>query len=300
MKQNLPSTAVNPVLPGSVRPRRKGVSSLVAVWVLYTLTFRQHLHGRRWIVMAVLFSLPAGLAVLIRATATNAPPIVVEFLLAFLLIPHALLPIVALTYAAGIIQDEQEEQTLTYLLIRPIPRWAIYAVKLLATVTTTVLLTTVFTAVTYGAIYIGGKSVVEDVPLRCLKAIAMHDLTVVVYCCLFGLISLLTKRALVVGIIYTVVFEGIIANLPFGFRLLTVIYYGRVMAYQTLPFIVKGHGHTKNLSAEAWHFDPEAASEMTTIPNCIAVLAVASVVFALMASRLCARREFHVKTPEGN
>ena len=40
----------------------------------------------------------------------------------------------------GIVQDEQEEQTMTYLLIRPIPKWALYSVKLLATLTTTVIL----------------------------------------------------------------------------------------------------------------------------------------------------------------
>ena len=76
--------------------------------------------------------------------------------MAFMFIPQALLPLVALVYATGIIQDEQEEQTLTYLLIRPIPRWAIFMVKLLATLTTTVLLTAVFTALTYVAVYVGG------------------------------------------------------------------------------------------------------------------------------------------------
>ena len=41
-------------------------------------------------------------------------------------IPHALAPLAALLYSAGIIQDEVEDQTLTYLLLRPLPRWALY------------------------------------------------------------------------------------------------------------------------------------------------------------------------------
>ena len=49
-----------------------------------------------------------------------------QFALVFNLIPHALAPLAALLYATGIIQDEVEEQTLTYLLLRPLPRWAIY------------------------------------------------------------------------------------------------------------------------------------------------------------------------------
>ena len=42
-----------------------------------------------------------------------------EFLLAFMFIPQLLLPLVALLYASGMIQDEQEEQTITYLLDPP-------------------------------------------------------------------------------------------------------------------------------------------------------------------------------------
>ena len=97
------------------RPHPTGRLSLVPLWALFVLTLRQHLHGRRWIVMGVLFLLPAGLAILIRSTAPDAPPMVIEFLLAFMFIPQALLPLVALVYATGIIPDEQEEQTLTYL-----------------------------------------------------------------------------------------------------------------------------------------------------------------------------------------
>jgi ABC-2 type transport system permease protein len=294
-----PATATNQDQSGTGHSRNRASNSgLVAMWALYALTFRQHLHGRRWIVMAILFSLPAGLAVLLRAT-TNAPPVILEFLLAFMLIPHVLLPIVALVYAVGIIQDEQEEQTLTYLLIRPIPRWAIYAVKLLSTLTTTLLLTTLFTALTYAAIYIGGRSV-EDVPLRCLKAIAMHDLAVVTYCCLFGLMSLFTRWALVLGILYTVIFEGLIANLAFGIRLITVIYYGRSIAFQSLQFNLTERGRTVNLAAEAWQFDASAIADMISIQTCIAILVVASLAFAGIASFVCSRREFHVKTPEGN
>ena len=62
------------------------------------------------------------------------------------------MPLAALLYAAGIIQDEVEEQTLTYLLLRPLPRWALYLVKLLATLLVTSVLTAVFTAATFAVI----------------------------------------------------------------------------------------------------------------------------------------------------
>ena len=54
----------------------------------------------------------------------------VESVLVFGLIPQALVPLTALLFASGMVQDDVEEQTLTYLLIRPIPRWPIYLAKL--------------------------------------------------------------------------------------------------------------------------------------------------------------------------
>src|SRR5262245_61569106 len=170
-----------------------GGFGLTALWTLYALTFRQHMHGKRWMIMAGLFLLPAGLAVLIPATAGDAPVILMEFLLAFMFIPQALLPLVALVYGSGLIYAEQEDPTLTYLLIRPLPKWSIYVVKMLATLTTTILLTAFFTVLTYLAIYVGTETGGANIPLRCLKAVGMHCLAVSAYCCLFGLISLMTR-----------------------------------------------------------------------------------------------------------
>ena len=286
-------------------PRRSptGGFSITALWALYGLTLRQHLHGRRWIVVAGLFLLPAGLAVLIRATAGTSPAVGVEFLLAFMFIPQALLPLVALVYASGIIQDEQEDQTLTYLLIRPIPRWALFLVKLSATLTTTVLLTAVFTALTYAVLYIGGDKEVGEVAGRCLRAVAIHCVAVGTYCCLFGLIGLYTKRALVAGILYTAIIEGLLANLPFGLRFVTVIYYARIMAYRSLDFTFTEHGRREDIAASAWQIDRTGDPDLLGHPQfgtCLIVLLLASLACAGLSALLCTRREFHVKTPEGS
>jgi ABC-2 type transport system permease protein len=284
------------------RPRRAGGLNLTSLAALYGLTVRQHLHGRRWIVMGLLFLLPVGLTVLVRATAPEAPPAAIEFMIAFFLIPQALLPLVALVYASGIIQDEQEDQTLTYLLVRPIPRWALYLVKLLATLTTTVALTAVFTVLTYAAIYVGSGAGAANVIRRCATAAAVHGAAVAAYCCLFGLIGLYTRRALVAGILYTAVIEGLLANLPFGLRFVTVIYYARVMAYRSLDFTLTEHGRRADMAAAAWQFDVQADPGLEghpTLRACVLVLAVAGLGCAALGALLCHRREFHVKTPEG-
>jgi len=285
------------------RPRPAGGLNLTSLAALYVLTVRQHLHGRRWMVLAALFLLPAGLSILIRATAPEVPAIGIEFMIAFFLIPQTLLPLVALVYASGIIQDEQEEQTLTYLLVRPISRWALYLVKLLATLTTTIVLTAVFTILTYATIYIGHDVSAGDVTRRCLTAVGIHALSVGAYCCLFGLIGLYTRRALIAGILYSAVIEGLLANLPFGLRLITVIYYARVAAYRSMDFTFTDRRGTHDMAAAAWQLDVRndpGLTEHPTLQSCVLILVVASLGCAIIGALMCHRREFHVKTPEGS
>jgi ABC-2 type transport system permease protein len=281
-----------------------GGFGLTALTALYTLTLRQHLHGKRWWVLGALFLLPAALAGLVRATAPDAPGIMLEFLFVFLFIPQALLPLVALIYGSGIIQDEQEEQTFTYLLIRPIPKWAIYVVKVLATLTTTIVLTAIFTMLTYAVIYVGADTSGENVFLRCIKAVGIHALAVGAYCCLFGFMSLLTKRTLVLGFLYAAFFEGLLANLPFSARLLTVIYYTRLIAYRSLSFLLtEPRGPKVDMAAETWQLDVKndpTLLEHPTLRTCLTVLLVGSFLCTVLGAYLCSRREFHVKTPEGS
>jgi ABC-2 type transport system permease protein len=268
--------------------------SFASWWTLYLLTIRQHLHGKKWIVLAVLFLLPAALAVFVRVTGPNVPLILIEFSFAYMFIPQALLPLVGLIYASGIIQDEQEEQTLTYLLIRPIPKWALYIIQLLATLTTAVCLTVLFTGVTYVAIYAGSHTI--GVPERFLKTAAVHALAVTAYCSLFGLMSLLTRRTLIVGILYAAIVEGLLANLPLSIRLITVIYYSRVIAYRSLSFDVSQFRRHEDVAGTVWRIHD--LSEHPQTRTCILILLAACVILSVIAAYLCARKEFHVKTPE--
>lgn len=282
--------------------RSYGASTFGALATLYGLSVRQYLHGKRWMVMGAALLAPAALAILVRATANDAPLIVMEFLLAMMFIPQLLLPLLGLLYASGLIQDEQEEQTLTYLLVRPLPKWGIYIVKWLATVTITVALTVVATAITYVAIYVGADSAPDDVFKRCAIAAGVHSLAVTAYCSLFGLLGLVTKRTLVMGIVYCAVVEGLLANLPFGIRLLTVIYYARLIIYRTMPFLLpEGVARLEDITGNAWQLGLESDPKLLQHPEmstCFLVLIVGSLVCTAIAAFLCTRREFHVKTPE--
>lgn len=286
--------------------RRYGASYVGGMVALFGLTLRQYVHGKRWMAMAALFLVPAGMAVLIRATSPHTTAIDREFGLAMFFIQQFILPMTALIYASGMLQDEQEDQTLTYLLIRPLPKWAIYVVKWLATVATTVTLTAMFTALTFVAIYAGADDAaagadVDSPVMRCVKTIVVHAIGVTAYCSLFGLVGLLTRRTLIVGLVYTVVVEGLLANLPFGIRLLTVIYYTRLIAYRMIDYVAQHRRGTEDLADSAWQLDAGGDPQLLAHPQlstCIAVLLIASLACTALGAWICSRREFHVKTPE--
>src|SRR5262245_47154373 len=102
------STLTQPRIAASLR---RGFDP-TALGALFVLTLRQHLRGRRVLILSLLFALPTVLAIVIRMWANAPPPDHLEFGLVLNLIPHALVTLTALLFSAGIIQDEVEEQTL--------------------------------------------------------------------------------------------------------------------------------------------------------------------------------------------
>jgi ABC-2 type transport system permease protein len=281
---------------------RARISIIGTYWTLYWLTLRQHVHGKRWVAVLLLCLVPVGMAILVQNTRAAVPSLLLEFVLLWILIPQGLLPLIALLYASGIIQDEQEEQTITYLLIRPINKWLLYWIKMAATWTTTALLVIVLTVLTYAAIYTASGTDLATVSLRCMKAAGILSLASITYCSLFGAMSLLTKRTLIAGIVYSAVMEGVLASLPLSVRLITVIYYMRIIAYRSLGFLVTWpRGRQSDVAAAAWFLnikDDPTLAEHPQLSTCVLLLLGTSMVCMMLGGWLCSQSEFHVKTPE--
>jgi ABC-2 type transport system permease protein len=277
------TTTSNPVPEASIR--RGFMASALAA--LFVLTLRQNLRGRRLLVMSLLFLLPAILAGAIQWFPYPPPPDSLEFAFIFNLIPHALAPLTALLYAAGIIQDEVEEQTLTYLLLRPLPRWAIYVARLLAAWLTTTLLTSVFTTLTLLVIYWNTSELWGEIlPRRAAILAGVIALAQAGYCSLFGIFGLLTRRALFLGLAYIIAFEAMLANFDAVVRRLTVMYYFRVLSLRWLT----------PAGGSEWSID------LTTAPSaerCVWTLFMVTVVCVLVGSLRMRSQEFRMKTAEG-
>lgn len=276
-------------------PVRKGRAALFSpLLTLLVLTFRQHIHGRRLYILAGLFLLPLALAVLLRSVGAGPTPSEIEFALLFNLIPHALAPLTALLYASGMIQDEIEGQTLTYLLMRPLPRTALYLTKLLGTFLMTTLLMTGGVAIVYVAIYWGEPGFWDTIlPQRLPRVVAVLALGQATYCALFGAFMLLIRRSVLAGVIYIVTVEGILANVGFLVRRLTVVYYERVLFLTFLDAPARFVAEWR----EDWAID---LTEVPSVQRCIWTLVGASIVIALLSAWRFSRREFALKTPEGN
>ena len=212
------------------------IPSLRALAALLVLSLRQQIRGWRLIVLGVLFLLPAALVVMIVLTSPYPPKVdELDTWIAYTLLANALAPLSALLCAAGVVRDEVEEQTLTYLLLRPLPRSALYAIKLLAGMIVSTLLTIFFAALTLVVIdRLAGKSGGALPVDKALHAAMIFSVTQAAYCGLFGLLGLLMRRSLVIGVAYIILFEGALAAFNTLARKLTVMYYFRVLVRRWL------------------------------------------------------------------
>lgn len=257
-----------------------------ALAALFWLSLRQLVRGRRLLVLSFLFTLPIIVAILARNASHGPPTDELEFVLVLTLIPNALAPLAALIYASGMIQDEVEEQTLTYLLVRPLPKWGIYLAKLTAIVLLTIMLAGLFTLATFAVIYWGTPNIAENVVPRAAKAVCLLDLSLVGYCSLFGCLSLFERRSLLIGVVYIAVFEGLLANIDFVARRLTVMYYFRVLTERWLIISPK--------------FSNIDLAEAPSNLECVATILLGSLAATAIGATLFCTREFRMKTPEGN
>ncbi len=271
------------------RPARpSGRFSFGAWWTLFRVSVWQFVRGRRLLALGALFLLPAGLALLARYYNPRYDENVeaTEEILVFYMIPQALVPLSALVLASGMIRDEVEGQTITYLLIRPLPRPSIYAAKLLAAWCVCAALSAVFLAVTLAAIHWGTSDFWGEIlPKRAAQVSALSALSLLVYVALFGGLSLLVRWVLLFGVGYIVVFEGVFANIDFMVRRLTVLWYVRILSERWL-----------DLHVSSWTIN---LSEAPSGEEALWTLLGAAVGLGGAAAWLFGRREITVKTPEG-
>ena len=282
-----PESAAPPGLPWAPPVAVSNRPSLGSLATVLRITIARQLRGKRIWLFVLAFAAPAALALMIRRHQAPYNAGEVERVLIFGLIPQAVLPLAALLFASSLIQDDVEEQTLTYFLIRPIPRWAIYLAKALGATIVTSALAAVFTTAAIAAVRWGTEGYdARSLAHEAAVTSGLSALALAAYIAIFGFLGLLTRRVLVVGVGYILVFEGIVSSIPFLVRYGTILFHLRVLAVRWL-----------GLDLTDWAIDPSADPEAA---SSLGFLLGTTAFFLAIGAWLFSIREFRVKTPEGS
>jgi ABC-2 type transport system permease protein len=188
------------------------------------ITTRGLFGRRRFLLLLPLPVLLVGLAALADALGARpnewGPPVLVGLGLA------VVLPVMALIVGTGVLGSEIDDGTLVHVLAKPLPRREIIFSKLIVAV--------VVTAVTVGAAMFAGGLIAGSARLGVGLAVG-SALGALAYSALFVALSLLTRRPVLLGLLYVLIWEGLLANLLSGTRVLSIQQYVITVADKIAP-----------------------------------------------------------------
>ena len=281
---------------------------LGALLTSFTLTLRGLLLWKRMLGLAFLCLLPLVVIAFFRTFGVakiNSNQVLlreylrVEYFAILVYFSSVVIPITTLLLSSGMIRDEQENQTLTYLMLCPIPRWALYLSKLLAAM----LVGLVLIATTMGIILCclwAGSGVSSPVPWysRWLAMVLTSGLLILANGGIFALISVLVRPALIIGVIYIAVFECFLANFPFALRKFTSVHYYQCIVCNWIGDQYLYTDFLKRQSVMEWW--PIALEVRPETQECVITLLSIFLVSTLLAMYFFTKKEYRLKTPEGN
>jgi ABC-2 type transport system permease protein len=220
-----------------------------------SITARALLGRRRFALLLPLPALLVGLTALAHSLRPNpedwAGPLLAH--LGFAVV----LPMVALVIGAGVLGAEIDDGTVVHILATPVPRRDIVLTKLAVAVG----ITAVVSAVPMFAAGVITSSVRLGLGLALGCAVGS-----LAYCAVFLALSLLTRRPVLIGLIYVLLWEGLLGNLLTGSRVLSV------------------HQYTLSIAAEA------GGTDLLPHPVSVPVAVIMSAVFAVAGALLATDR----------
>jgi ABC-2 type transport system permease protein len=185
----------------------------------------QALFGRRrGVVLLLLAGALLVLAVFVRLLTDDEVGVEAVVGLGFTLA----MPLVALLAATAVLGPEIDDGSVVYLLAKPVSRHVIAGSKFAAAWGATMLL---------GALPVALAAVVLDSsqPGRALAIGVGAAVSGTVYTALFLGLAALTRHAVVVGLLFVLVWEGVLGSIFAGVRWLSVGAWGRAVADQLSP-----------------------------------------------------------------
>ncbi len=185
------------------------------------ITVRQMLGRRRTVLLVLLAAIPPLLALVYRlANQTDVNAFTNDVFDSLSL--SVVLPLAAVLFGSSAFGAELDEGTIVYLLAKPVPRWLMVAAKASAAATLALVMS-VASVVAIGLIeLIPSSSDGVAATEAYVGAMVMGSLC---YVAVFVALSLFTRRALAIGIAYSLVWEGILSSLLPGIANLSIRQY---------------------------------------------------------------------------
>jgi len=193
----------------SARPvATDGTVNLTVAW----LALRGLFGRRRGILLVVLPLVLLGLAVLVRVL-VDGSDVADDILYQLGLV--VVVPLVALIATTGVLSSEIDDGSVVYLLAKPMSRFTIVTSKLVVA-TGCVLVSGAVPLLVAGLVLAPGTP-------RLGLGFAVGGLAGgLAYCALFAVASVVTRHAVVVGLVYVLIWEGLLGGLLDGIRWLSV------------------------------------------------------------------------------
>lgn len=188
------------------------------------ITARGLLGRRRFLLLFPLPVLLVLLAVLSRSLGVDpgewGPPVLVGLGLA------VVLPVIALIVGTGVLGAEIDDGTVVHILTKPLPRWQIVLPKLAVAAGVT--------AVTVAVpLYVAGV-LASSVRVGLALAVAA-SIGALAYCAFFLALSLVTRRPVLLGLVYVLIWEGLLGNFVTGTKVLSIQQYVIALADRFAP-----------------------------------------------------------------
>ena len=188
------------------------------------ITVRSALGRRRAVLYAIAPLILIGLAAILQVGHSSDPTWPSRILGTFGF--SVVLPLTALIIGTSVLGAEVDDGTVVHLLATPVPRRAIITTKFLVATVVTML---------FAALPELLAGLIATGPRLALGLFAGALVAAAVYNALFVWLSTATSRALVAGLAYVVIWEGVLANVVGGARILSVSHYGLAVATAIAP-----------------------------------------------------------------
>ncbi len=133
------------------------------------------------------------------------------------------LPVIALIVGTAVLGSEIDDGTVVHILTKPLPRWKIVLTKLAVAFVVTTLAAAVPMLIA-GVITNGAKLGLALAGATTLGALA--------YCALFLALSLITRRPVLLGLLYILIWEGLLGNFVSGTHVLSIQQYVVSLAWR--------------------------------------------------------------------